>query len=157
VFSIKGGNSQLAAAMIKAAGAVLHTAAPMSRVTRDPATGTFLLTAAQVEGAAAQQQQAVLGPYDAVVVAVPLELSGLVLEGFEGLGGRDGAAAAAAAAAAGGLRQQAVQLGGEPQDGEALVAGQCSAAAAGAAAAGPHQRVYQQTVTTYVAGEVGPG
>ena len=80
VWRIKGGNARLAPGVLRAANATVRCPAAVAAVRRLP-DGRFALDlAAEQEGQAVQQQQG--EPFNAVILATPLEASGLRLEGL---------------------------------------------------------------------------
>ncbi|KAF8056474.1 PCYOX1 [Scenedesmus sp. PABB004] len=82
VYAIKEGNSALPAALVAAAGLeALHLRAAVAAVRREPG-GAFSLdvNVSAPDGGALQQMTA--GPFDAVVLATPLEGSGIALQGL---------------------------------------------------------------------------
>lgn len=94
VWRIRGGNSRLPPAVLRAANASVHCPAGVTAVRRLE-DGRFQLElaaspqeGAAAQGGAAQQQQAAAArrdaeePFDAVILATPLEGSGISLEGL---------------------------------------------------------------------------
>lgn len=94
VWRIRGGNSRLSPAVLRAANATVHCPAGVTAVRRleDGRFQLELAASAQegaaAQGGAAQQQQAAAArqdaeePFDAVILATPLEGSGISLEGL---------------------------------------------------------------------------
>lgn len=94
MWRIRGGNSRLSPAVLRAANATVHCPAGVTAVRR-LGDGRFQLDlaasspgGAAAQGGAAQQQQAAAArrdaedPFDAVILATPLEGSGISLEGL---------------------------------------------------------------------------
>jgi hypothetical protein len=90
VYSVKEGNAALASRLLAAAGAQLHRSWAVASVGRDPrggyqlrmrrppgAAGSSGAGQARAEAQGGAEEPEVAGPFDAVLVAAPLETSGL--------------------------------------------------------------------------------
>lgn len=78
VWRVQGGNARLAPGVLRAANATVRCPAAVSAVRRLP-DGRFALELAAGQGQGAEQEGE---PFDAVVLATPLEASGIRLEGL---------------------------------------------------------------------------
>lgn len=83
-FRIRGGNSQLAPGVLRVANATVACPAAVASVRRLP-DGTFQLELGQDGGGGPGGTAAQQGPFDAVIIATPLEASGLSLQGIDGV------------------------------------------------------------------------
>ena len=78
VFCLSGGNSQLPQRLLERANATMALASAVEHVER-AADGQYTLTTVSSDGATSAQH----GPFDAVVIATPLEQAGLAFSGVE--------------------------------------------------------------------------